>query len=134
MNSRRQFLLKAPFGLLATVAACRGQDEKPAGPATTAPPAGAPPTFGAAPEVGPEVSASTFKEAAKLMQVQLTHSERSMAADSWRRSMAALYERRTGPRKITLEPELAPATRWIRCLPAPRTTSRSPASRSRRAG
>ena len=113
MNSRRQFLIKAPLGILATVAGCRGQDQKSAGQSTAAPTPGAPPTFGAAPEVGPSVSATTFAEAAKLMQVELTHEERSMAADSWRRSMAALYERRTGPRKIALEPDLAPATRWI---------------------
>jgi Asp-tRNA(Asn)/Glu-tRNA(Gln) amidotransferase A subunit family amidase len=31
--------------------------------------------------------------------------------------MAALYERRTGPRKITLEDTLAPATRWNPILP-----------------
>jgi Asp-tRNA(Asn)/Glu-tRNA(Gln) amidotransferase A subunit family amidase len=31
--------------------------------------------------------------------------------------MAALYERRTGPRKIELEPTLAPATKWNPALP-----------------
>src|SRR6184192_3519283 len=31
---------------------------------------------------------------------------------NWRESMAALYERRTGPKKIALEDELAPATVW----------------------
>ena len=31
--------------------------------------------------------------------------------------MAALYERRTGPRKVALEPALAPATPGIRCCP-----------------
>jgi Asp-tRNA(Asn)/Glu-tRNA(Gln) amidotransferase A subunit family amidase len=76
-------------------------------------PPGAPPTFGAAPIVGPEVSVSTFVEAEKLVQVEMSRAEREMAAKSWRASMAALYERRTGPRKVTLEPELAPATRWI---------------------
>ena len=40
-----------------------------------------------------------------------------MAAASWRRSMAALLERRTGPKKIDLEPTLAPATRWNPVLP-----------------
>jgi Asp-tRNA(Asn)/Glu-tRNA(Gln) amidotransferase A subunit family amidase len=94
--------------LLGAVAACRVEDQKPA----SAPP-GAPPTFGAAPIVGPEVSASTFVEAEKLVQVEMSRAEREMAAKSWRASMAALYERRTGPRKVTLEPELAPATRWI---------------------
>ena len=40
-----------------------------------------------------------------------------MAAASWRRSMAALLERRTGPKKIALEPTLAPATKWNPVLP-----------------
>ena len=98
MNSRRQFLLKAPLVLAGTVAACRVEDRSP--PPPGAPPPGAPPTFGAAPVVGPEVSASTFAEAEKLVQVEMSRAEREMAAESWRASMAALYERRTGPRKV----------------------------------
>jgi Asp-tRNA(Asn)/Glu-tRNA(Gln) amidotransferase A subunit family amidase len=109
MNSRRQFLLTAPLGLLGAVAAC-GDDH---GTQKTAEPtAGAPPAFNTAPPVGPEVSAATFGEAEKLMQVQLTQEQRSMASRSWRTSMAALLERRTGPRKIALEPTLAPASGW----------------------
>jgi len=42
----------------------------------------------------------------------MTAAEREMAAASWRQSMAPLLERRVGPRKITLDPALAPATRW----------------------
>ncbi|MBV9266456.1 MAG: amidase [Acidobacteriaceae bacterium] len=76
------------------------------------PPPGAPPAFATSPAVGPEVSGSTFTEAEKLMQVNLTRNECKQAADSWRESMAPLYERRTGPRKIQLEPTLAPASRW----------------------
>ncbi len=38
--------------------------------------------------------------------------EREMAAASWQRSMAPLLERRVGPRKIALAPDVAPATRW----------------------
>ena len=115
MNSRRQFLIRAPLGLLGAVAACRDQDEehKPAGSPTP----GAPPTFGTAPAVGPEVSPSTFAEAEKLAQVSMTDAQRSMAAASWRRSMAAMLERRTGPRKVALEAGLAPATRWNPVLP-----------------
>ena len=80
-----------------------------------------------------------------------------MAADSWRRTMASLYERRTGPRKLALEATLAPATALgsrtpghqghaqagslraqpfrsrVRCLRATRT-SRSPQSPSSRDG
>lgn len=110
MNSRRRFLLQAPLGLMGAVVACSA-DEKQAVP--SAPPPGAPPTFGTEPVVGPDVSPGTFAEAEKLVQVEMSTAEREMAAKSWRASMAALYERRTGPRKVTLEPELSPATRWI---------------------
>jgi Asp-tRNA(Asn)/Glu-tRNA(Gln) amidotransferase A subunit family amidase len=58
------------------------------------------------------VSPSTFAEAEKLAQVSMTDAERSMAAASWRTSMASMLERRTGPRKVTLESGVAPATRW----------------------
>jgi hypothetical protein len=42
----------------------------------------------------------------------MTDAERTMAATTWRRSMAAMLERRTGPRKVPLDAALAPATRW----------------------
>jgi len=58
------------------------------------------------------VSPSTFAEAEKLVQIELSSSELAEAAESWRGNMAALYERRTGPRKVALETTLAPATRW----------------------
>jgi Asp-tRNA(Asn)/Glu-tRNA(Gln) amidotransferase A subunit family amidase len=61
---------------------------------------------------GPPVSSSTFAEAEKLVQVTMSPAERDMAAASWPRSLAPLLERRVGPRKIALEPELAPATQW----------------------
>ncbi|HTJ24099.1 MAG TPA: amidase [Gemmatimonadaceae bacterium] len=109
MNTRRQFLITAPLGLLGAVTACRNEPEvrQPG-----APPAGAPPTFGTTPAAGPEVSPATFAEAEKLARVELTDAQRTMAARSWRTTMAAMLERRTGPRKIALEPTLAPATRW----------------------
>ncbi|MEP6999800.1 MAG: amidase [bacterium] len=109
MNTRRQFLIKAPIGILGAVAACRGdQKEAPA----AAPPAGAPPTFGTAPGAGPTVSPETFAEAEKLTQVTMSPAEREMAAKSWRSSMAPMLERRVGPRKVALDATLAPATRW----------------------
>ena len=83
----------------------------------TAPPPGAPPAFGAGPQVGPEVAPATFAEAQKLVQIEMTEAERTEAADSWRANMAALYERRTGPRKVALETPLAPATQWNPMLP-----------------
>jgi Asp-tRNA(Asn)/Glu-tRNA(Gln) amidotransferase A subunit family amidase len=114
MNSRRHFLIQAPVALLGAVAACRADEQTPGTGGTTAgtPTPGAPPAFNTAPPVGPEVTPATFAEAEKLVQVQMTDAQRQVMAKSWRTSMAALLERRTGPRKIALEPTLAPATRW----------------------
>src|SRR5688572_29053341 len=115
VSTRRQFLVKAPLGLAATVAACRGSDPQ-SGTATatggTSATPGAPPAFNTAPPVGPEVSPATFAEAEKLMQVTMTPAQREMASRSWRTSLAALFERRTGPRRLALEETLAPATIW----------------------
>ncbi len=80
-------------------------------------PPGAPPAYGAGPPIGPEVSATTFAEAEKLVQFPLTDSERAMAAASWRRTLAAVYERRTGPKKMKLEDTISPATRWDPLIP-----------------
>src|SRR5471030_1188863 len=107
MNTRRRFLITAPLGALAAVA-CRR--DVPGAPATTPPPTpGAPPTFGAGPVSGPAVSPATFAEAEKLAQVSMSAAYREMAAASWQRSMAPQLERRVGPRKITLDPTVAPA-------------------------
>jgi Asp-tRNA(Asn)/Glu-tRNA(Gln) amidotransferase A subunit family amidase len=67
--------------------------------------------------VGPEVSPSTFAEAEKLVQLEMTAVDRATAASNWRMQMAPLLERRTGPRKIGLEATLAPATQWNPSLP-----------------
>jgi Asp-tRNA(Asn)/Glu-tRNA(Gln) amidotransferase A subunit family amidase len=115
VTTRRTFLLEAPLGLAATLAACSGSGtQSTPGAATTTTPEtpGAPPAFNTAPPVGPEVTPATFAEAEKLMQVTMTPAQREMATKSWRTSMAALIERRTGPRKLALEDTLAPATRW----------------------
>jgi Asp-tRNA(Asn)/Glu-tRNA(Gln) amidotransferase A subunit family amidase len=111
MNTRRRFLITAPLGVVGAAIACNRDPTAAGTPPSTATP-GAPPTFATAPASGPEVSASTFAEAEKLMQVTMTGAERGMVAGSWRRAMAPLLERRTGPRKVALEPQLAPATRW----------------------
>ena len=118
MNTRRQFLIKAPLGLLAANAACRGGTQMPEGatPSTSSTP-GAPPAFNTGPGAGPPVSPTTFEEASKLMQVQMSDAERKMAANSWRTAMASLMERRSGPRKIVLEETLAPGTVWNPALP-----------------
>jgi len=114
-ESRRQFLID-------TALAYFGAFLLPSARAQQEPPPGMPPAFGTAPPVGPEVSTNTFAEAEKLMQVQLTAAERAQAAGNWRSAMAPLYERRTGPRKIELEPTLPPYSRWNPVLPgeAPR--------------
>jgi Asp-tRNA(Asn)/Glu-tRNA(Gln) amidotransferase A subunit family amidase len=126
-NSRRQFLKHSSLSLAAAaLAGCHApvpvkestSAPAPAAPSPAAgPPAGMPPAFATAPPVGPAVSAVTFLEAERLEQVTLTGSERSQAAQSWREAMAPLYERRTGPRKVALEPTLAPATEWNPLLP-----------------
>jgi Asp-tRNA(Asn)/Glu-tRNA(Gln) amidotransferase A subunit family amidase len=112
-KSRRHFLTTASVSLLGAATAC--SDKKPGTAGEL--PAGTPPAFGTAPPVGPEVSPSTFAEAEKLMQVKLSPADRALAAGNWRSSMAALYERRTGPRKVALEPALAPWSRWNAVLP-----------------
>jgi Asp-tRNA(Asn)/Glu-tRNA(Gln) amidotransferase A subunit family amidase len=117
MNTRREFLVRAPIGLLGALAACRDQTgrsrqtpaQAPGLPVATP---GAPPAFNTAPPVGPEVSPRTFAEAERLMQVSLTDAQRAQAARSWRTSMAGLLERRAGPRRAAPAPELAPATVW----------------------
>jgi Asp-tRNA(Asn)/Glu-tRNA(Gln) amidotransferase A subunit family amidase len=114
MNTRRQFLIRAPLGVLVAAAAC--STEAPAPQSTPVTP-GAPPTFGAAPGVGPAVTPATFVEAEKLMQVTMSPAERQQAADSWRNSMAPYLERRTGPRKVALASTDAPATLWNPMLP-----------------
>ena len=104
--SRRRFLLGTSVALFGTtVKAARAQTP------TELPP-GSPPAFGTGPQVGPEVSTTTFAEAEKLVQIELKSEERQLASSSWRSNMAALYERRTGPRRVALESGLAPALRW----------------------
>ncbi len=110
MKTRRRFLVTAPLGLLAA-------SQVSLAASSETPPPGAPPTFGTAPPVGPDVLPSTFAEAEKLMQVTMSEAQRQMAAQSWSTSMAGMLERRTGPHKAMLEPELAPATQWNPVLP-----------------
>src|SRR5580658_982310 len=104
-KSRRQFLTRASIGIVAAGSACRKAAQESSGP-----PPGAPPAFGTAPAVGPLVSPTTFAEAEKLVQVELSPVDRAVAASSWRSTMASVYERRTGPRKVSIEATIAPAT------------------------
>ncbi|HUB30214.1 MAG TPA: amidase [Terracidiphilus sp.] len=109
-SSRREFVALGSLGLLATVVPAQAPDTQDQTPGT-------PPAFGTAPPVGPEVSAETFHEAEKLVEVEMTQRDLDEAAKNWRMQMAPLYERRVGPRKIDLESTLAPATVWNPELP-----------------
>ena len=109
-KSRRQFLTVTSAGLFG--AAVAGSVQAQAPETQQQPTPGAPPAFGTGPLVGPEISSTTVTEAEKLVQIKMTDGEIAVAASSWRANMAALYERRTGPRKVQLETTLAPATTW----------------------
>jgi Asp-tRNA(Asn)/Glu-tRNA(Gln) amidotransferase A subunit family amidase len=115
LKTRRGFFSRASAGLMAFVTACT----KPTPNSKVLPP-GTPPAFGTAPDAGPPVSTSTFAEAEKLVQFQLSRSDRETAAGNWRSAMAPLYERRAGPRKFFPPSSVAPATRWEPASLAPR--------------
>src|SRR5947209_17244665 len=105
-SSRREFLARTA-ALIGTATAARAQADDAAAsdagsPAAGLPP-GSPPAFGTSPAVGPVVTAATFAEAEKLVQIELTQAEREQAAGNWRESLAALAERRTGPKKVKIE-------------------------------
>ena len=110
--SRRQFVALGSMGLLGTAMAGRAQT-----PTQQSETPGAPPAFGTSPAVGPEVSTGTFKEAEKLMQVEMKEADLAEVAANWREQMAPVYERRVGPRKLALESTLHPATTWNPALP-----------------
>jgi Asp-tRNA(Asn)/Glu-tRNA(Gln) amidotransferase A subunit family amidase len=114
-TSRREFVALGSMSLLGGALVAQAAPT-PASQDQNATP-GAPPAFGTAPPVGPEVSAATFKEAEKLVQVEMTDADLAEAALNWRMQMAPVYERRTGPRKLALESTLAPATQWNPSLP-----------------
>jgi hypothetical protein len=129
-RSRREFLAKSSLGLIGSALSANtaGAGQTPAMPQTTpdAPQTtpGAPPAFGTAPPVGPAVSVETFTEAEKLVQVEMTQHDLAQAASNWQQAMAPVYERRTGPRKLAIPENIAPATVWNPTLPE---TSSGPA-------
>ena len=111
-RSRRKFLTEGSLGLMSVaISASTGCSSKP--PETP----GAPPAFGTSPPVGPAVTTHTFAEAEKLVQVEMTQKDIAQAAGNWQQSLASVYERRVGPRKLLLEDSLAPATVWNPTLP-----------------
>jgi Asp-tRNA(Asn)/Glu-tRNA(Gln) amidotransferase A subunit family amidase len=128
-KTRREFLGTAAAGAaaLATGSLASAAEAELQTPSTPSPtpnpppsntvPAGAPPSFGSGPGVGPQVSADTFTEAEKLLQFELKKNEIDQAATSWRGNVAALYERRTGPKKVQIPPTSAPYSSWNPALP-----------------
>ena len=113
-KSRRHFLTVTSAGIIGAIVSRSVNAQVPEQQQTTP---GAPTAFGTGPLVGPEISPTTVTEAEKLVQIKMSDSDVDMLAKSWRPNMAALYERRTGPRKIALEETLAPATKWNPALP-----------------
>ena len=113
--SRREFLANSSLGLVGIAMAAQGGEAQT--PTPDSPPAGSPPAFGTSPPVGPAVSAGTFAEAEKLLQIEMTPKDRAQAASNWQQSLASVYERRTGPRKIAIEDTVSPATTWNPTLP-----------------
>ena len=117
-ESRRRFLARTAAGIVGAAAGAAIVEAKaPAPEPAPTPVAGTPPAFGTAPPVGPEVGVATFAEAEKLVRVEMTAAERAQAAGNWSRAMAQTMERRAGPRKVALEPSLAPASRWDPMIP-----------------
>src|ERR1700730_1172712 len=106
-NSRRNFLKKSSLRLMAVAALPLGAAE-PAQHAQQPATPGAPPAFGTSPGVGPEIPPGIIADAEKLVQFPLTPADRAFAATTWRSNMSALYELRTGPRHVPLEPTAAP--------------------------
>ncbi len=124
-NSRRDFLTAAAAGAAGIAVSARGDAQTPSTPPSQpTPAAGTPPAFGTAPPVGAEISPATIAEAEKLVRVTLTPKDRAQAAGNWRTSLAGTMERRTGPKRVSLEPTLAPASQWNPVLPG---TSAGPA-------
>ena len=116
-KSRREFLTHSSLSVLAIAASPLADTTLKAQQPDQSPTPGAPPAFGTSAAVGPEVSAMTFAEAEKLVQIEMTAVDRATAASNWRMQMAPVYELRVGPRKLTLDENLAPATLWNPRLP-----------------
>jgi Asp-tRNA(Asn)/Glu-tRNA(Gln) amidotransferase A subunit family amidase len=119
-KSRREFLVSSAALLGAGAGSAKGAT-KASSPKAPVPKssvaASTPPAFGTATAVGPEVTPATFAEAEKLLRIRMSPANRAEAALNWRESMAPLYERRTGPRKVALAPDLAPYSLWNPVLP-----------------
>lgn len=107
MTTRRDFVALGSLSLLAGALPAQTPEAQNQNPTP-----GAPPAFGTAPAVGPEVSPGTFREAEKLVQIEMTDKDLAQAAGNWRMQMAPLYERRVGPRRVAFAEGDAPAMQW----------------------
>lgn len=112
MNTRRQFLIKAPLGIASVAAACRGEGDQAASTGATPSTPGAPVAFGTGAERGAAVRAGDFEAAGRLLQVETTAQEREVMATSWRRTFSASMERRTGPRAVPFANAYPPGPVW----------------------
>jgi hypothetical protein len=110
MTSRRRFLQSVPASLVGASAGGAALAASAETPGAATP--GAPPVFGGAPPSGPPVTADTFAQAEKLLQVSLTPAQREQAVGSWATTMAPLASRRIGPHALALPDALPPATTW----------------------
>ncbi len=113
-QSRRRFLSRTAAGVVGAAAATR-VIATPDPPVT--PVEGTPPAFGTAPPVGPDISTATVAEAQKFVRIEFTPAHQAQIAGSWQRAMASTMERRAGPRKLEIGPELVPATLWNPMIP-----------------
>ena len=113
-KSRRTFVSQASLTLIAATMASTalGEELPQNGGSPTPQTPGAPPAFGTAPASGPEVTTASFAEAEKVVQFPLTARDRAEVAGNWRQSMAALYERRVGPKKVAIPDSVAPYSTW----------------------
>ncbi len=121
-KTRREFLVKASAGALAAAVGSATGDAETSAAAKAAKrqtpqTPGAPPAFGTAPAAGPAVTADTFRDAEKLVRVDETEAHLAEMAGNWAQAMAPVYERRTGPRRLALGYDAAPATLWNPLLP-----------------
>jgi Asp-tRNA(Asn)/Glu-tRNA(Gln) amidotransferase A subunit family amidase len=108
-KARREFLLNTAAGLGA--AALTGTGAELASAQVPA----------ANPAPGPDLSADTFATASKLMQVEMSAAQCEQAARSWKANLPGIYERRTGPRKVSLDAGNAPYSSWNPVLPGQST-------------
>src|SRR3979411_1584867 len=86
-KSRRDFLTQTSLGLIGAAVASSSSAQDHVNEIVQEPaqlPPGAPPAFGTGPAVGTEVSPAPFSEAEKLVQVNLSTTDRSQFAEPWR--------------------------------------------------